>query len=414
MLDQLRKKFIRTAMISVLIVLGLILIAINFLNYRSFLNSCSRRITMIESAGGSLDDIRSGSKGAPEKPPEKPAISSQMAEAPYDTRYFSADLDQNKDIISVNMTDIASVTETTAEKMIRSAVRSGRTSGTAGAFRYHLSRTDANHYLIVFLNVGRDFSSVRNFFEASVLVGIIGIAAIFVLMRFLTKLAMAPANEAFEKQKQFITDASHEIKTPLAIISSNTEVIELENGESKWLKNITNQVGRLSALTEKLVLLSRMDEAGYKTPLSSFDLSELVRQTTSEYTERPVIIDAPAFLPYFGSRENIGRALSMLFDNAMKYSTGEVEVQLSGTPRTFSRIKKHGYIFQMKNPCGELPKGDLDMLFERFSRADSSRNSKTGGSGIGLAVVKEIVGFHKGSIHAFSEDGQSFEVRITL
>lgn len=409
-------------MISVLIVLIVVLISINAVNYHNYLKEADERLTMIEMADGNLSDMRE--KGEPpenisngksdSKPPEKPSGDPQMAEAPYDTRYFSAELDSEKSVISLNMTDIASVTEAQAEKMISRATESGRTEDSMGVYRYRISADDNGHYLIVFLNVSRDFASVRSFFNASVVVGAIGVVEIFILMRFLTRIAMAPAETAFEKQKKFITDASHEIKTPLAIIESNTEVIEIENGESKWTTNIRNQITRLTALTEKLVLLSRMDEAGYQTKLMSFDLSELLKSISAEYKGRQINIEAPDYLPHYGSKENISRMFSMLFDNAMKYSTGDISVQLSGTPKTYNKIKKHGYTIFFNNPCEKIEPGGHDELLDRFSRMDKSRSRKTGGSGIGLAVVSEIVKYHKGEVHVFSTDGKTFIVKIQL
>lgn len=312
------------------------------------------------------------------------------------------------------MTDIASISSEDAEQMVSDVVSKNRVSGQMGSYRYRLVQTDDSHYLIIFLNISSYFSSVKSFLSASILVGIIGTAAVFLLMHFLTKLAMRPAEEAFEKQKQFITDASHEIKTPLAIISSNAEVIEMESGESKWLTNIKNQISRLSALTEKLVLLSRMDEAGYQTEVSEFDLAELVKNTAEQYQKWHITVNAPDYLPYFGSRENITKCFSMIFDNAMKYSTGDVTVTISGKPVRSSKIKRHGYTIAISNPCEQIQQGSLDVLFDRFARSDSSRTRKTGGSGIGLAVVLEIVKMHKGEAHAFSSDGKSFEIRITL
>ncbi|MGN0240366.1 MAG: sensor histidine kinase [Candidatus Weimeria sp.] len=430
MITLLRKKFIRTAMASVIIVLFAILTAINILNYRSYVDDCNRRIDMIEASGGNLDEMRSNASdppGAPSDassdaaaPPDKPSGDGSPSddgmsiESLYDTRYFSADLDQDKQIISLNMTDIASISSDDAEQMISDVVSKGRTSGQTGSYRYRLVQSDNSHYLIIFLNVSSYFSSVKSFLGSSLLVGAIGIAAVFLLMRFLTKLAMRPAEEAFEKQKQFITDASHEIKTPLAIISSNAEAIEMDNGDSRWLTNIRNQISRLSALTEKLVLLSRMDEAGYQTELSEFDLTELVKNTADQYQKRQINVIAPDYLPYFGSRENITKCFSMIFDNAMKYSTGDVTVTISGRPVRSSKIKRHGYTIVCSNPCESIQQGSLDVLFDRFARLDSSRTRKTGGSGIGLAVVFEIVKMHKGEAHAFSGDGKNFEIRITL
>jgi len=435
-------------MTSVIIVMLLIIVAINALNYRSYIQDCDSRIDMIQASGGNLEDMRDGTT-----PPPKPAASSsdagknpasggagsdnsgsssdkqgssnggsmpdgpsgnQMSEALYDTRYFSAQLDSRKQIISTNMTDIASISTSEAENMISEAVSSGKSTGGMGAYRYRLTQTDSSHYLIIFLNVERDAASVRNFLRASMLVGVIGVFAIFILMKFLTKLAMAPAEAAFQKQKMFITDASHEIKTPLAIISSNAEVIEMENGGSKWLTNIKNQITRLTSLTEKLVLLARMDEAGGRTELSGFDLAELVKNTAGEYQGKHISLDVPDFLPYYGSRENMARCLSMIFDNAMKYATGDVSVCLKGKPYKATKLKRHGYTLTVSNPCEAITPGSLDNLFDRFARFDKSRIRKTGGSGIGLAVVAEIVRFHKGEAHAFSKDGKSFEIRLTL
>lgn len=416
-------------MASVIIVLFAILTAINILNYSSYVNDCDRRIDMIEASGGNLDDMRSNAQNPPDlpakasadaAPPDKPSgdgapsDGGMSIESLYDTRYFSADLDENKQIISLNMTDIASISSDDAEQMITEVISKNRTSGQIDNYRYRLVQSDKSHYLIIFLNVSSYFSSVKSFLSASLLVGVLGAAAVFLLMHFLTRLAMRPAEEAFEKQKQFITDASHEIKTPLAIISSNAEVIEMESGESKWLTNIKNQISRLSALTEKLVLLSRMDEAGYQTELSEFDLAELVKNTADQYQKRQITVNAPDYLPYYGSRENITRCFSMVFDNAMKYSTGDVSVSITGRPQKSSRIKRHGYTIVISNPCEQIQQGSLDVLFDRFARLDSSRTRKTGGSGIGLAVVREIVKMHKGEAHAISSDGKSFEIRITL
>ena len=431
MLGKLRKRFIRTAMASVLIVLVVILVAINCINYRNYIRESDARLDMIERADGNLSGMREarkptqasgnaagstsdGNTPADGNPPQKPPGDAQMAEAPYDTRYFSAELDEDKEIISTNMTDIASITQSEAERMIKMAVSGSRSAGTMGSFRYRISREDNDHYLIIFLNVSSSKGSFDSFLQASIIVGVIGVVAIFILMHFLTRLAMAPAKEAFEKQKQFITDASHEIKTPLAIIESNAEVLGMEDESNKWIANIKNQVTRLSGLTEKLVMLSRMDEAGYRSPLSSFDLAELVRKTAGEYEGYQIIIDAPDYLPYYGSRENIGKLLSMLLDNAEKYSTGEISVSLTGAARTYNKIKRHGYTLLISNPCTEIRQGDLDALFERFSRLDSSRSNRTGGSGIGLAVVNEIVKYHKGEAHAYSEDGHTFTVEIRL
>ncbi|MBQ1609245.1 MAG: HAMP domain-containing histidine kinase [Lachnospiraceae bacterium] len=251
----------------------------------------------------------------------------------------------------------------------------------------------------------------------SLIVSAIGALSYLVLVLIFSKIVLRPVAESYEKQKRFITDASHEIKTPLAIIDANTEVIEMEAGESEWTKSIRNQIKRLTSLTEKLVFLSRMDEESTKLEMREFNLSELVDETLDSYEAVAISkgkelerIIAPE-VRYYGDETNLRQMLSLLLDNAMKYSDehGTIRVKMERITKGKQRCKLTVY-----NTVESIEVGNHDAYFERFYRADESRSTKTGGHGIGLSVVKAIVQAHHGKVTAESKDGKSLQFVIML
>lgn len=241
-----------------------------------------------------------------------------------------------------------------------------------------------------------------------------GAAIVFVLVIILSKIALKPVEESYRKQKNFITNASHDIKTPLTIINAGTEVIELEHGEGEWTKEIKKQTQRLTSLTDKLVFLSRMDEENQKIDMRDFSLSEVLADAVAPYANMSAAkglnfsLDLQPDVVCRGNEEMLGRAFALLLDNAMKYTSERGEI--------FVSLKKKGKSVELrfKNTAEGLETGNHNEIFERFYRSDRSRNSKTGGHGIGLSVVKAIVTAHKGKIAAYCADGKTMEFLINL
>ena len=188
----------------------------------------------------------------------------------------------------------------------------------------------------------------------------------FLLALFWSKKIFRPVADSYDKQKRFITDASHEIKTPLTIIDANTEVIEMMSGESEWTKNTRDQVKRLTSLTNQMVALSRLDE------------------------------------------NSIRQLISILVDNAMKYAAMDAGVDV------FLKRDGRKMCFVLRNLTDGMEAGDQNVLFERFYRPDSSRNSETGGSGIGLSLAKSIVESHKGKITAVCDEKGYITFKIIM
>ena len=226
--------------------------------------------------------------------------------------------------------------------------------------------------------------------------------------------AVSPVVESLEKQKRFITDAGHELKTPLAVISANIDVLEIESGKSEWTISIKNQIKRLNDLIKNLLTLARMDEENLHPVFSDFNLSKAIFDCANSFSavaeskNKKYDLDIQENITFLGDQNAINQLASLLIDNAMKYSSenGHVRVLLSK--------EKNSIRFEVSNNCDIMPSGNLNRLFDRFYRADSSRNRETGGYGIGLSVAKAIAQSHGGDIVAKKDGDQIIRFIVTL
>lgn len=406
MIKRLRRKFIVITMCSILAVLGGIIGGINLANYISINQRADEKLTLLMENRGQFPH-----QG--EEPEKKPLPPGMSPEAPFETRYFTVTVNAEKEVISADLGRIAAVSRQTAERYAVALYEKGEKEGFKEHYKYRAVEEEEG-VMYVFLDCGRELSTFYSFLGMSIFISLCGLSLVFILVLFFSKLAVGPVAESYEKQKQFITDASHEIKTPLTIIDANTEVLELENGENEWTAGIKNQVRRLNSLTEKLVFLSRMEEEQTKLQIQEFSISETVLEIVqsfepvAEMKGKDFQAEVPPNLFYYGDEVMFRRMLTLLLDNAVKYSSENGVIRL-----TLRKTEKHVELV-LWNTVPEIRQGNQDILFERFYRPDSSRNSETGGYGIGLSVAKAIVTAHKGKIHARSGDGKSIEFQIVL
>ncbi len=404
MIKKLRARFIWVAMLSVILVLGTIIAAINISNYLRVQESSDRVIAVLEENGGRF-------------PMEFPITANEgngiSPETPFSTRYFTVLMDKDGQVLSTDTSKIAGVSAQTAEEYAGKLFVGGNTKGMYADYKYSAIQSGENT-MYIFLDCGKDLFFFRNFLQMSVLISLGGLVVVFILVLIFSKISLKPVEEGYRKQKSFITNASHDIKTPLTIIGAQTEVIELENGESEWTAGIKKQVERLSALTDKLVFLSKMDEEGYRVEMKAFSLSDALAEVSQAYEnlakERgfAYTVEIEQNTLYKGNEDMLKQAFALLLDNAMKYTSEQGKIHVS--------LKKIGKEFALRfyNDCEGLEKGKHEELFERFYRAESSRNSGLGGHGIGLSVVNAIVNLHKGKISAYSEDGKSLQITVLL
>ena len=419
MIRDLRKKFILVAMLSTMLVLTAIMGVVNFSNYREMLDRADEMTALLEQNDGKFPEEPSWhEQDDTETPPAKPENDEKdksrfSVETPFETRYFTVTVDENGEVTDCDLDRIAAVDEETAEEYTQTAQQKNKTTGFQGIYRYRVTETeDGAKY--VFLDCRREISNFRTVLVTTISVSLLGLAAVFVLVVIFSRMVFRPVEESIQKQKRFITDASHELKTPLTIIDANIEVMEMESGESQWTKSTRKQIQRLSGLVQQLVTLSRLDEEKGLEEKCEFNLSEAVSECVQPYEslaqtrEKNLTLNIEEDITYTGDERSIRQLAGILMDNAVKYSSENGNITLT--------LKKKGkkIFLEVYNDADDLPQGKLDVLFERFYRLDSSRNSGTGGSGIGLSMAKAIVQAHKGKITAEHKNGRGLTITVIL
>ena len=384
MIRKLRIKLILVSMCSLMAVLGLILGGINFLYYREVVPDSDDTLEFLMENGGTFPKQ--------EWENEKVAFSPEL---PYESRYFSVDLSEDGTVQSSDTGQIAAVDFSMAVRYAKSILKSGKTQGFVGNYRYLVS-DDADKVQIVFLDCGRTLSGFWRFLVISVWVAAFGLVAVFILIFLFSKRIIRPMSENYEKQKRFITDAGHEIKTPLTIIDADADVLEMELGENEWLADIRNQTRRMTALTNDLIYLSRMEKAKNGMPMIDFPLSDVTEEVADSFVmmakaqNKKFTSSIEPYLTLHGDEKSIRQLISVLLDNALKYADPEGVISLE--------LEKKGRNIRLSvyNTTAHISQEDTAHLFERFYRSDKSRNSDTGGYGIASAVVTA----HKGKITA--------------
>lgn len=421
---RLRRKFILVAMGAVTVVLTLIITGINIVNYSHVCKMADARLDYILAG---KDGIDWGDEPKDDPANGKDAGDSQAgvrirhfegmtAESPFDTRYFTVSITGGQ-VTDVNTARIAAVGAKRAARIAAGLYSKGWTSGFSGNYRYTVTVQD-DETTYVFVDCSRELASFHSFLSASVAISCIGWLAVLAIVAGASGAVIRPMVESYSKQKRFITDASHEIKTPLAVIDAANEVQEIESGESEWTQSIHEQVARLTALTERLVFLARMDEGSSGFTMTSIDLSEAVDKAAAPFGSvavsrgKRLATSIASGVRAHADAAAVAQVVELLLDNATRYASEDSVIELS--LRAVSRGQGKGAAeLVVSNAVDELPEGDLDRLFDRFYRADVSRSSKTGGSGVGLSVVRAIAEAHGGSASVCGHSNQiTFTVRL--
>ena len=405
MFKSLRKKFIATAVGSVAVVVAVLAITLNFINF----NKLEERIdTTLLEASKSQALIKIFTEDGDD------LVITKNSSSPTDYNGFSiAKVDNIGRVIKAYRDDSLLPDQDALQDKVIEAIKVGKTSGFIGSYRFLKVESNVGN-LILFLNCQRELDSFESFLKNSILISFVVIVSVLILVILVSKKVIAPIQETYIKQKQFITGASHELKTPLAIISSNADVLEMEHGDSKWTNNIHNQVDRLTSLVNSLVVFSRMEEKD-TVERTSFDLSDALKSRIEDFSEladfqkRYLITDIDANLSYYGEQASIVQLMDILLENAIKYAPegGDILITL--------KKNRRNAIMKISNKA-EVKKGDLSKVFDRFYRLDESRNSAIKGYGIGLSMALLIVEKHKELIKAYAPEDGIFriEMRFTL
>lgn len=278
-------------------------------------------------------------------------------------------------------------------------------------FRRELwSRADGSSGTVIgLINASSNLYSVFTMLLISLSIGIISFLSVLLIIIFASKRAVKPMAESYVRQKQFVTDAGHELKTPLTVISANNELARMIYGDSEWFDSIDKQVSKLNGLVRSLITLAKMDEE-QKPVFAAFHLSDAVYDTVKPFENllhsegKLLTLDITENITYRGDESKLRQVVSILMDNAVKYcdEKGKVTVRLTAD----RQIK-----LQVCNDFSDARKCEPDKMFERFYRGDKAR-TPDGSYGLGLSIAKSIVELHKGTIRAkiLEHDRIMFEV----
>lgn len=336
-------------------------------------------------------------------------------QTPYSTQYFVVEMEDNV-VTNISTENAKDVNDKTAFNYAAQIYNTNPGYGMVDNYRYYYTVNTSGKAMIVFIDMTRDLAQVTALATISIFVNIITITALVILVYWLSKKAMKPVADSIEKQKQFITDASHELKTPLAIISANAEVLEMCDGENEWLTSIKNQTTRMNHLVKKLVELSKLNEMRDKDNHTTFNISSAFLDTAANFETSAAVANknfsysAANDLEFDGDEGEIRQLITILCDNAIKYTDecGHIKLTLYKSGKNI--------IIESFNTCEYIDQNTVSHLFDRFYRGDASRarEEKVGGYGIGLSIAQAIVHRHKGKIKVSTTGTTGITFKVTL
>lgn len=428
MIKTLQRKFILLTMLALLAALLVVVGGINGINIYQVNKKSEMLLSMLAENEGNfpqqtkkepIPKEENRQEKWPEEKPQKGILEYYISEeTPFETRYFTVTItgdSDSKSEMTVNIKHIAAVTEEDAKQFTEELIQKEKSSGYYGRYRYRKAETEEGKSIYIYVDCLNDLQSIRNFAVISLLVGGVFLVLVLILVSVFSRRAIRPVVESMEKQKQFITDAGHEIKTPIAIILANTEVIEMCEGESEWTKSIKNQVSRLTELVGNLLMLAKMDETGQKIEMQEVEFGKLIKEISESFhtiliqKNQKIEEQLEEELNVCGNEKELRQLGTILMDNAVKYTPDGGRIRIS------LKRKEKMAILNFYNECENLPQGDLTHLFDRFYRADSSRSRESGGYGIGLSVAKAVVKNHRGKISVKAqENGILFTVKLPV
>ena len=384
MFKQLQKSFVKSAMLSFTAVLLVVLVAVNVVNYRQTVNQVDRLGTMLVNNDGTFPDApdEKGPKEHPEHGMPKGMEfrkDDQMA-----TRYAVVRV-ANGTVQSVDRTHLVSLDEEALKELGLRVAQGSATQGWEGSLRYQVAKTDSGT-MVVLVDANKETQQISRLMMVTGAVFVLCLAVVYVLVRLVSKRAIRPFVENVERQQQFIANASHEIKTPLAVLSANTDLLAMMGTEAKFVDSNKRQIKRLNSLVEQMLILSRYDEGEAAATKEEVDLVAVTKTIVEEIL--PVLNEKGLQVEFTGEAQTIvttnksamTELIRILLDNAMKYTVGEPVITVEAKRNQLA----------IGNETEPMTKEQVSQIFDRFYRVDSSRNRTTGGSGLGLSIAQKI------------------------
>lgn len=399
MIKRLNRKFLLISASSIFAVILVIFVMISLLNISSTNATLDELTDSLSLGDGRFSDM-------PLQRPDRFG-----PEVRFSTRHFTVWFDRDEEPFLVDTEFIHAVDAAEAADYAQDVLDKGNDRGWYSHYRYKVYDTSLGS-AVVFVDGSSNLSSLYQSLGITLVVLISASLVILLLIALISKRVMKPVAESYEKQKQFITDANHELKTPLTLILTNLDIAQQELGENEWLEDIRAEGQRMTGLVNQLVALSRMDEDARPVELRKLAFSELVSDTVSEFApliaqkQKQLQVQIDPGIICTGDEVLLRRVVSILMDNAAKYCDdgGTITVRLQ---------KQRQVVLQVENTYAQVGNVPLNKLFDRFYRADKAR-TYTGSFGIGLSMAKSIAEKHHGQICAYQKDSATIGFKFTL
>ena len=374
-------------MLSVFIVLTITFSAINISNYITVENDASNAVSEVIRQG--TDDVVDGDgpNGGPENKVELREV-----------HYFVVSFNENGSINKANTRHMFILSENECKELATKVFSNQMSGGKYDTFRYNKAKKDDGLTYVAFVDVREKLDSANKYLLISSLIALGALAAFSGLVILGTNIAFKSTEEAYKNQKRFITNASHELKTPLTIISTDLDLIEMDNGKNEWSESIRDQITRLNDMTNQLVTLSKLEEEDKsRFPFADFSINEVCNKAIeaffSSFKKEDIKFsyNITGNITMYGNKYLIDELIYIFLDNSLKYTGGDMK----STYFVVSKTSKDRIEFRFSNTIDKNDEVDIKQIMDRFYRSPSNKKE---GSGVGLSIAKEIISLHKGTI----------------
>lgn len=398
MIKNLKRRFIAIAMLAFLAVLIVTLVGVNCVNRYNVYRSIDEQLVYL--AASNFGPPRGMLAAMPETIQEW--VDMEAGDITSEDSYFIFSGGMMESMLDNELSTLSQSTGMDAAAKLQELLAGGKDYGTFGNYRYYVAQRETP-YKVVFLRCSQEFDAMRSLLNTTIIVGLACALAVLGLVTLLSGLVVRPFAENMERQKRFISDVSHELKTPLGVIMASLDMQVMDHGPTEWLENAQTQTDHMASLIDRLVTMSLLDENMQRAEAVLISLSLLSADMAEEF--RPSALarglaletDIAPGVEFYGNEASLRELLSILLDNAVKYTPEGGHVRLS-----LSRGRK--VVLTVKNTSSGLKAGELDRVFDRFYRGSGARASQAG-QGLGLSIARDIAAQAGGSIRAHTEDG---------